>query len=231
MRAVEASLKRLQTDRIELYQIHMQDIDTPEDETLRALDDLVTQGKILYVGASNYAAYRLVESLYTSDKHGWSKFVSLQAHYNLVTRSLEREHVPACLRFGLGILPWSPLAAGFLTGKYQRGQPAPEKTRLASKASRFFDYSSDRNWGVVEELVKIAAELEKTPAQVALAWLVQRPAVTSVIFGARSLEQLEANLSAATLVLDDQTMKRLNDVSAPHLDYPYDFLNRVQGRW
>src|SRR5690606_4954432 len=125
MRAVEDSLRRLNTDRIDLYQIHMQDRDTPEEETLRALDDLVRQGKVVYLGASNYAAYRLVGSLWTSKSERLNGFVTLQALYNLVQRDLELELVPACRDYGLGILPWSPLASGFLSGKYRKGQGVP----------------------------------------------------------------------------------------------------------
>src|SRR6185369_10685533 len=125
VRTVEDSLRRLRTDRIDLYQIHMQDFDTPEEETLRALDDLVRHGKVLYLGASNYAAYRLTDSLWTSRTQNLEHFVSLQMQYSLVTRDLEREHVPLCRKFGLGIIPWSPLAGGFLSGKYRKGQSAP----------------------------------------------------------------------------------------------------------
>ncbi len=231
MRAAEASLRRLKTDRIDLYQIHMQDLDVPEDELLRALDDLVRQGKVLYIGCSNYAAYRLVESLFTSDAKNLERFVSLQAQYSLVVRDLEREHVPLCERHGLGILPWSPLASGFLSGKYHRGQPPPAGSRLAKWQDSLARFDQERNWSVVEAVSAIAKELDATPSQVALAWLLTRPTVSSVIFGARTIEQLEDNVKAASLALPPEAVARLDEVSAPTLGYPYDFMKRIQGRW
>lgn len=230
-RAIDASLERLGTDRIDLYQIHMQDLKTPEEEVVRALDDAARAGKIVYFGASNYAAYRLMESLWISDRRSLDRFVSLQAHYNLATRALEREHVPLCAKFGLGILPWSPLAAGLLTGKYRRGQSPPEGSRFAQWKERYKSFDSARNWDIVEALVKVADELEKTPSQVALAWLLGRPAVSSVIFGARNVAQLEDNLGAGDLVLPDEVMARLDAASAPELGYPYDFMKQIDGAW
>jgi aryl-alcohol dehydrogenase-like predicted oxidoreductase len=229
--ACEASLRRLQTDRIDLYQVHMQDIDTPEEETLRALDDLVRQGKVLYLGASNYAAYRLVESQWLSRTTHRERFVALQAQYSLVSRDLEREHVPVCLKYGMGILPYSPLAGGFLSGKYRKGEAAPPGARLEKWKDRFAAYDKERNWRVVDVLRLVAKELGATPSQVALAWLIARPAVTSVIFGARSVGQLDDNLRAAELRLAPDVVKRLDEASALELGYPYDFLLRTQGRW
>ena len=226
--AVEESLRRLKTDRIDLYQIHMQDIDTPEEETLRALDDLVRAGKVLYIGASNYAAYRLVESLWTSDKRNLERFVSLQARYSLVARELDREHVPACLKHGL--LPYSPLAGGFLTGKYTR-ESRPEGARLTKWEERFRSLDTDRNWRILDVVREVAREVDASPAQVSLAWLVQQPAVTSVIFGARSVSQLEDNLRAAEVPLSEAQRDRLDAASHLEWDYPYEFLDRVQGRW
>ncbi|MDC0712470.1 aldo/keto reductase [Stigmatella sp. ncwal1] len=229
--AVEQSLRRLKTDRIDLYQVHMQDIDTPEEETLRALDDLVHQGKVLYLGASNYAAYRLVDSLWTSKSQNLSRFVALQAQYSLVVRDLEREHTPVCEQFGLGILPWSPLAGGFLSGKYRKEQPPPDAGRLAKFKTQLSQYDTPRHWRILEAVDAVAAELKASPSQVSLAWLLRKRAVTSVIFGARNLGQLEDNLKAAELKLDDAQQKRLDDASALELGYPYEFLQRVQGRW
>ena len=150
VQACEASLKRLGTDRIDLYQIHMQDIDTPEEETLRALDDLVRAGKVLYIGCSNYAAYRLVHSQWISRTDHLEKFVTLQAQYSLIVRDLEKELVPACRDFGLGILPWSPLGGGFLTGKYEKGKGAPSGTRFEKWAERYERFDNDRNWRILE---------------------------------------------------------------------------------
>ncbi len=231
VRCVEDSLRRLKTDRIDLYQIHMQDVTVPEEETVRALDDLVRAGKVLYVGCSNYAAYRLVDSLWLARSQGRERFVTLQAQYSLVARELEREHVPLCRQWGLGILPWSPLAGGFLSGKYRRATPPPAGTRLEVWKDRWGRYDTERNWDIIDALVAIAAEVGATPAQVALAWLLHKPQVTSVIFGARTVEQLEDNLPAATLALPAEAVKRLDDVSALELGYPYDFMGRIQGSW
>lgn len=230
-RCVEDSLRRLQTDRIDLYQIHMQDVDTPEEETLRALDDLVREGKVLYIGCSNYAAYRLVDSLWTSKAQGLERFVSAQMQYSLAMRELEREHVPLCETWGVGVLAWSPLAGGFLSGKYHRDQKPPEGSRLERWKDRFGRFDTDRNWAIVETLCDVATQLETTPASVALAWLLGKPAVTSVIFGARSIAQLDQNLAAAALELPESALDRLNEVSDPDFGYPYDFLKRIQNRW
>jgi aryl-alcohol dehydrogenase-like predicted oxidoreductase len=231
VRTVEDSLRRLQTDRIDLYQVHMQDIDTPEEETLRALDDLVRQGKVLYLGASNYAAYRLMESLFASEKQRLERFVAFQAQYSLVVRDIEREHVPLCRKYGLGILPWSPLAGGFLTGKHERGQQPPAGTRLDQWKERRAAFDNDRNWQIIDAVKAVASELGATPSQVALAWCIAKPGITSVIFGARSPEQLDDNLKAAALELPEATIKRLDEASAFPLGYPYEFMRNIQGRW
>jgi len=231
MRCVEQSLKRLKTDRIDLYQIHMQDIDTPEEETLRALDDLVRHGKVLYIGASNYAAYRLTDSLWTSRTEHLESFVSLQMQYSLVARDLEREHVPLCKKFGVGILPWSPLASGFLTGKYQKNQPPPPGARLDKWKNQLAGYDNPRNWRILDAVTAIAKERHTTPTAVSLAWLVHNPAVTSAIFGARSIEQLDGCLAGAELSLSPDEMKRLDEASSLELGYPYDMIGRLQGRW
>jgi len=231
VRAVEDSLKRLKTDRIDLYQIHMQDIDTPEEETLRALDDLVRAGKVLYLGCSNYAAYRLTDSLWLSKSLGLERFVALQAQYSLVVRELEREHVPLCEKFGLGILPWSPLAGGFLSGKYKKDAPIPPGSRLEKFKDTFIRVDSPRNWKILEALEGVAREVGTSLTAVALRWLIQKPAVTSVIMGVRTPAQLDDNLKAAGLQLSKEAMKRLDDASGYELGYPYDFMKRIQGRW
>jgi aryl-alcohol dehydrogenase-like predicted oxidoreductase len=231
VRACEDSLRRLKTDRIDLYQIHMQDIDTPEEETLRALDDLVRAGKVLYLGCSNYAAYRLTNALWLSKTLGLHRFVSLQAQYSLVVRDLEREHVSLCREFGLGILPWSPLAAGFLSGKFEKGKPPPAGTRLDKWQERLAGFDTPRNWRILDATRQLAAEKNTSPTAIALAWLIRKPQVTSVIFGARTLEQLEDNLKAAELALSPEDMKRLDAASAFELGYPYDFMSRTQSRW
>lgn len=230
-KAIDASLKRLGTDRIDLYQIHMQDIRTPEEELLRALDDAVRAGKIVYIGASNYAAYRLVQSLETADKRGLSAYCTLQAQYHLACRDLERELVPACRSYGLGILPWSPLAGGLLTGKYRKDQSPPDGSRMAKWKERYARFDQPKNWTVVEALVKVAEAVDRAPSQVALAWLLHQSAVTSVIMGARTKAQLEENLGAAELELPDEHLKTLDEASALDLGYPYDFIQNIDGRW
>ncbi|MCA1663530.1 MAG: aldo/keto reductase [Myxococcales bacterium] len=231
VRTVEDSLRRMKTDRIDLYQIHMQDIDTPEEETLRALDDLVRAGKVLYLGCSNYAAYRLTDSLWLSRSLGLERFVALQAQYSLVVRELEREHVPLCEKFGLGILPWSPLASGFLSGKYKKGAPPPAGSRLDKMKQWLADFDKPRNWKILDALDATAKELGTTTTAVALRWLIQKPAVTSVIMGVRNVQQLDDNLKAGELRLSADVMKRLDEASSYELGYPYDFMKRIQGRW
>ncbi len=232
MRCVEDSLRRLKTDRIDLYQIHMQDLDTPEDEILRALDDLVRAGKVLYIGASNYAAHRLVGSVLTSQHRGLSRYVSLQPQYSLMCRDIEREHVPACIEHGVGIIPWSPLGGGFLTGKYSRDQEPPTGSRMDKWKERYQRFNNERNWAILDVVRSTADELGASPAQIALAWLMNKPGVTSVIFGARSLAQLDDNLAAATIELPEAAMKALDEVSALDLGYPYGFISQISGgRW
>ena len=231
VRAVEDSLRRLKTDRIDLYQIHMQDIDTPEEETLRALDDLVRAGKVLYLGCSNYAAYRLTDSLWLSKSLGLARFVALQAQYSLVVRELEREHVPLSEKFGLGILPWSPLFGGFLSGKYKKDAAPPPGTRLEKFKDTFGRVDTPRNWKILDALEGVARETGSSLTAVALRWLIQKPAVTSVIMGVRTPAQLDDNLKAAELQLSKETMRRLDEASAYELGYPYDFMKRIQGRW
>ncbi len=231
MRCVEDSLRRLKTDRIDLYQIHMQDIACSEEETLRALDDLVRQGKVLYIGASNYAAYKLANSQWISDTQHLERFVTLQAQYSLVVRDLEREHIPLCRERGMGILPWSPLAGGFLSGKYQRGQSAPEGTRLAKWESRYQGFDNERNWNILTALEEIAGQMDASTSAVALAWLLTKPQVSSVIFGARSMAQLEDNAKAAELVISEEHVAKLDEASAPALGYPYEFMKNIQGGW
>lgn len=231
MRACEESLRRLKTDWIDLYQIHMQDIDTPEEETLRALDDLVRQGKVRYIGASNYAAYRLVDSLWISHSQGLARYVSLQMQYSLVDRQLELEHVPLALQHGLGIIPWSPLAGGFLTGKYRPGAPPPPDGRLAKWRDRLERFDTPRHHAILAAIDQVCEQTGASPAAVSLAWLLHKPGVTSVIFGARNVAQLENNLAAAELSLTADQVRLLDEASATELPYPYNFIARVDGRW
>jgi aryl-alcohol dehydrogenase-like predicted oxidoreductase len=229
IKCCEDSLRRLKTDRIDLYQIHAQDITVPEEETLRALDDLVRAGKVLYIGCSNYAAYRLANSLWTAKTEHLSRFVTLQAQYSLVTRDIEREHVPLCRTEGLGILPWSPLASGFLTGKFDKGVAPGGDTRLGL-GDRMKRYDSEQNWKTLDAVRAVAKEVGSTPAAVSLAWLLAKPQVSSVIFGARNVAQLDANLAGAELELSAKHVDVLDQASAIALGYPYGFIAQ-NGVW
>jgi aryl-alcohol dehydrogenase-like predicted oxidoreductase len=218
---VEASLRRLRTDRIDLYQAHEWDGQTPLEETLAAFDALVTAGKVRYVGCSNFTGWQLVKSLATSDRHGWSRYVSQQIYYSLQARDAEAELVPVSLDQGLGILVWSPLAGGLLSGKYRRNQPTPEGTRRFAGWDEPPVHDEDRLYDTVDALVEIGGAHGVSAAQVALAWLLGRPAVTSVIIGSRTDAQLADNLAAADLVLAEDERARLDAVSQEPLRYPH----------
>jgi aryl-alcohol dehydrogenase-like predicted oxidoreductase len=209
--AVEASLKRLQTDYIDLYQAHFYDEDTPIDQTLKALDDLQRAGKVRYVGASNYPAWRLMESLWSADINGTVRYDSLQPHYNMVYRAeFERELKAVCEKYQLGVIPYSPLAAGFLTGKYSRNN-VPESARADSIKKRYF---TDVGFHVLDVVQAIAEETDSTPVAIALAWQLAQPVISSPIIGANSITQLKGSLSALEVTLNDEQIERLNDVSA-----------------
>jgi aryl-alcohol dehydrogenase-like predicted oxidoreductase len=186
---------------------------------------------VLYLGASNYTAYRLTDSQWLSKTEHLHRFVSLQMQYNLMVRDLEREHVPLCKQFGLGILPWSPLAGGFLSGKYRKDQPAPAGARLEKWKERFADFDNARGWRTVDTLHAIAKEKSTTPSAVALAWLLAKPTVSSVIFGARSIAQLDDNLKAAEVKLTAADVQKLDEVSVFELGYPYKMFANIQQRW
>ena len=221
IRQCEASLRRLRTDYIDLYQVHEWDGQTPLSETLQALDDLVRAGKVRYVGCSNYAGWQLMKALGVADQHGLGRFVSQQIHYTLQAREAEYELVPIAIDQGLGVLVWSPLAGGLLSGKYRRGEAGPQESRLLSGWDEPPVRDPDKLYDIVEVLVEVAKGRGASPAQVALAWLLERPAVTSVIIGARTIEQLADNLGAADLTLSDDEHARLEEVSRPPLLYPY----------
>ncbi len=220
----DASLKRLGTDYIDLYHVHSFDPDTPLEETLRALDDLVRQGKVRYIGCSNFTGWQLMKALATSDKHGWEKFVTLQALYSLLSRDLEYELVPLCLDQGLGILPWSPLSGGFLSGKYRRGQPRPKGARLSDPSGGIISIDEPKAYDIIEELDRIAKAHNATVAQAALNYLLRKPGVTSVIIGARTTEQLVDNLKTEDWEMTPQEVERLDKASKPAPLYPYAFL-------
>jgi aryl-alcohol dehydrogenase-like predicted oxidoreductase len=209
MEGLEASLRRLQTDYIDLYQIHRWDEDTPIEETLRALDDLVTAGKVRYVGASNFAAWQLARANLLAELRGWTPFVSVQPHYHMFERGIEQELVPYCKADGVGILPYFPLAGGFLTGKYKRGEQAPAGSRGES-SDYVQKYMTDAGYARLEQLTSWAGERDKSMGELAHTWLLAQPQVSSVISGATSAEQVEANARAAGWSLSDDEVKELN---------------------
>ncbi|MSQ22380.1 MAG: aldo/keto reductase [Dehalococcoidia bacterium] len=210
--AVEKSLKLLGTDYIDLYQVHRPDFATPIEETLRTLDDLVRQGKVLYIGCSNFPAWRLAEAAWTARSLHLETFISAQPEYNMLDRRAEREVVPCCQAYGLGILPYYPLASGFLTGKYHRGQPAPEGTRLAGNARAQQSTLTGANFDVLERLETFAIEREHTMVELAIAWLLATPAVSSVIAGATKPEQVVDNAKAAAWHLTPQEKQQVDDI-------------------
>jgi aryl-alcohol dehydrogenase-like predicted oxidoreductase len=226
--ACEGSLRRLNTDVIDLYQVHMQDNSVAIEETLRALDDLVTQGKVRYIGCSNYTGYRLVESLWAADKLRTHRFESIQLQWSLVQRSSERELVPAARAFGLGVLVWAPLSRGFLSGKYQRGHAPPAEARLNTRQDYFDSLNTERNWKVLDAVERVARRNETTPAAVSLAWLLARPETSTVLVGARNEAQLEENLRALSVKLSPEDVKELDEVSRPAWDYPWDVIARSE---
>ena len=217
----EASLRRLGTDHIDLYQVHEWDGLTPLEETLEALDLLVQAGKVRYVGASNYTGWQLMKALGTAERTGLPRFVSEQIYYSLQARDAEYELIPAAVDQGLGVLVWSPLAGGLLSGKYRRAQEPPAGSRQLTDWNEPPVYDQERLYDTVEVLVAIGAEHGVSAAQVALAYLLGKPAVTSLIVGARTTAQLMDNLAAADLVLTADERDRLDKVSAPPLIYPY----------
>jgi len=213
MQAVEASLKRLQTDYIDLYQMHIWDSTTPIEETLRALDDLVRAGKVRYIGCSNYAAWQLCEALWTSDVNNLESFVTVQPQYNLLNRSIEQELVPCCQAYGVGVIPFSPLASGFLTGKYRRGQEAPAGTRLASNPMMQSRVLTDRNFDQLAKLEAFAVQRGHGMGELAIAWLLSHPWLSTVIAGATNAEQVSANVAAGEWKLTAEEAAAVNQIA------------------
>jgi aryl-alcohol dehydrogenase-like predicted oxidoreductase len=212
LHAVEASLKRLSLDYIDLYQTHAFDDHTPIEETLRALDDLVHQGKVRYIGCSNYPAWGLTEAIWTSQYNQLVRFDSLQPHYNLAHRSeFERELADVCRAYGLGVIPYSPLAGGFLTNKYRRGQAEPESARIGGVKRRYF---TEKGWAIHEAVESLALQKNASTSQITLAWLLSNPIVTSPIIGPRNLEQLEDNIGAPAFQFSIDEKKILDDISS-----------------
>jgi len=220
MQAVEDSLARLQTDYIDIYYLHHVDKDTPLDEMLRAMHDLVEQGKVRYIGCSNFEGWRLLESVWISDSHQWNRFICYQPQYNLLVRDIEQDIVPVCQLKGLGIIPYSPLANGFLTGKYKPGQRSLKGTRSADNWNFYQDVWSQQADEILKALLDAAKELNRTPAQVAIRWVLEQPMLTSAIIGARNTDQARDNLLAGGWHLPKPILERLDTISALPLRYP-----------
>jgi aryl-alcohol dehydrogenase-like predicted oxidoreductase len=228
--SLEASLARLQTDYLDLLQIHAWDPGTPLEIVMSTLDTLVEDGRVRYLGASNLTGYQLQRAIDLSRERGLERFVSLQPQYNLLCRSTEWELIPVALREGLGVIPWSPLRGGWLSGKYQRGmERPPQGTRVEIAAQKGWGESwpnlaNEHTWSVIDALLEVSEEAGRTPAQVAVRWLLQRPGVTAPILGARTMAQLEDNLGAVGWSLSEAQMAKLTSASDVTLPYPYDFL-------
>jgi aryl-alcohol dehydrogenase (NADP+) len=215
MQAVEDSLRRLGTDYIDLYQIHRWDPETPIEETLEALHDLVKSGKVRYIGGSSMHAWQFTKSLYLADLHGWTRFVSMQNHYNLVYREEEREMMPLCSAEGIGVIPWSPLARGFLSGNRSREEWG-DTSRAKSDDYAHRMYYQESDFTVVERVIGVAKKLGVTPSQIALAWLLHQPGVTSPIIGASKMSHLEENVAALDIELSTEDLDALQEPYLPH---------------
>ena len=228
----EDSLRRLGTDYIDLYQIHCWDVATPLEETLSALTDLVRAGKVRYIGVSNFTAWQIIKSVCVSEANGFERFVCLQPQYSLVERNVEYEILPACEEEGLGVIPWSPLGGGFLSGKYRRDEEPPQGSRISEAVESMEEYwnrrATERNWAVLDVVGEISEAIGKSYAQISLNWLLRQEGVTAPIIGARTIEQLEDNLGASGWELDEQQVDELSEAGAPEDTYPYRFIRNAQ---
>lgn len=226
LRALDGSLRRLKTDYIDLYWLHAWDTMTPVEEVMSTLDSLVRSGKVRYIGLSDTPAWYLARAQTIAELRGWERVAALQLEYSLVERNIEREHVPAAIELGMGICPWSPLASGLLSGKYRRGQAAGTEGRLATTAGSgnpVFEKFTERNFDIVEELVAVAKELGRSPAQVALNWITRRPGIASTLIGATKVSQLDDNLAALEFAIPAELSARLEKASRPVPQFPYIF--------
>jgi aryl-alcohol dehydrogenase-like predicted oxidoreductase len=223
--AIDASLRRLGTDWIDLYQIHCWDPYTPLEETLSTLNDLVRSGKVRYLGASNFAAWQLAKALGLAAVNQWEPFAAIQPQYSLLTRDADLDLLPLCRMDGLGVLVWGPLGGGVLTGKYQPGTEPPAGTRAGDddpSARMLRDRINTRNGAIADQVAAVATAIGRTPAQVALNWVLHRDGISSILIGARNLRQLEQNLDAAGWALEAEQRDALSRASTPHVGYPYD---------
>jgi aryl-alcohol dehydrogenase-like predicted oxidoreductase len=230
--ALHASLRRLQTDYIDLYWLHNWDTFTPVEEVMSTLDGLVRSGEVRYIGFSNSPGWYLGRAQTIAELRGYERIIALQLEYSLVEREIEREHVPAAIELGIGITPWSPLAGGLLTGRYQGqgGLSGEGRLQAVKDHPAFSGLFTERNWRIAGELLKIAKEIGRTPAQVALNWVANRPAVSSTIIGATKIKQLEDNLAALEFTIPREQLLRLDDISATEVPYPYYFFTRKEFR-
>ena len=232
MKACEDSLRRLDSDYIDLYQMHRYDENTPLEETLTTLNDLVRQGKVRYIGVSNWTASQIAEASTLISAKGWERLISLQPQYSILARDIEVEIAPVCEKFGLGIIPWSPLGGGMLTGKYKRGEEPESGTRCAAPGPFQQIWRrralSDRNHEIMELVLAEAEKIGISPIALSLAWNMNRPGVVAPIIGPKSVSQLEDNLAALDVTLPDDTIQRIDDASAPRLGYPHDFLRMAR---
>ena len=228
----EDSLKRLGTDYIDLYQVHCWDGVTPLQETLSALTDLVRSGKVRYIGVSNFTGWQLMRSVCVSEANGLERFACLQPQYSLVERNIEREVLPVCVEEGLGVIPWSPLGGGFLSGKYRHGEKPPQGSRISEAVESMEEYwdrrATERNWATLDVVGKISEEMGKSYAQISLNWLLRQQGVTAPIIGARTLEQLEDNIGASGWELTEEQLEELSEASAIEDVYPYRFIRDAQ---
>jgi len=227
MQSVERSLERLKTETIDLLYMHSWDPLTPIEESLHAFDDLVTAGKVRYIGVSNFKAWQVMKSLGVSDANGWARFIAAQYQYSLVARDIEPEYVDLCLSEGVGITPWGPLGGGFLSGKYQPGKH-PDKGRISTSPNdveeAWWRRNTEKNWQILDVVNSLVTKYKVSPSQIAIAWLLAQPAVASVIIGVRTMEQLDDNLRASDLQLNPEEVAKLNQVSDFEDNYPYRLL-------
>lgn len=215
MEGIDASLKRLGTDYLDLYQIHRFDYDTPIEETIEALDDVVKSGKVLYLGASSMLAYQFAKMLYTADLNGWTRFVSMQNHYNLIYREEEREMMPLCEEEGVGVIPWAPLAKGYLSGKRRRNSKSPTKRAKNDPRSHQL-YDSENNFDIIDRMIAVAKKHGYSPAQIAIAWLLHKPYVTAPIIGATRVSHITDAAKSVEIELDDEYLTYLEELYEPH---------------
>jgi aryl-alcohol dehydrogenase-like predicted oxidoreductase len=232
LKACDDSLRRLDTDYIDLYQMHRYDDTVPVEETLSTLNDLVRQGKVRYIGVSNWSASQITEACSIIAARGWEPLVSLQPQYSIITRDIEVEIVPVCQKFGLGVIPWSPLGGGVLTGKYKQGEEPKQGTRFAAQLPFLQMWRAralnERNHAIVSVVLQEAHKLEITPLALALAWNLARPGVVAPIIGPKSEQQLKDNLAALEVKLPADVIERIDAASQPHLPYPHDFLRMAR---